>query len=79
MSFEDADQDGALSEEIESNVISLETIEDLSRSSTLIDTPARGILHSTLGQFYSWTPSNHLKECNLDPPTHDYDIARLPV
>jgi hypothetical protein len=79
MSFEDVAQDGALSEEIKSSVILLETIEDLSRSSTLIDTPAQNIIYKTLGQFCDWTTSLHPKVSISDDPAHDHDIARLPV
>ena len=79
MSFEDVEHDAALGEEINSRVTILETIDNLSRSSTLIEIPAQGILNKTLGQICEWTTSIHPNDYILDAPAHDHDIARLPV
>ena len=79
MSFEDVDHDSTLGEEINSRVTILKAIDNPSRSSTLIETPAQGILNKTIGQFCEWTTSVHPKDYILDAPAHDHDIARLPV
>lgn len=56
-----------------------ETVDNLSRTSTVINTPVQAILDKTLGQFCDWTTSIHPNDYILDAPAHDHDIARLPV
>lgn len=73
---QDVDQDDT---GINSSVTLSETVDNLSRTSTVIDTPVQAILHKTLGHFCDWTTSIHPSDYILDAPTHDHDIARLPV
>ena len=79
ISLEDVDQEDASGGKINFSLPLSETVGYPSRSSTLIDTPAQGILPKTLGQFCEWTTSIHPNDFILDAPAHDHDIARLPV